>query len=176
MSMDAYRRVITGHDGQGRSIVEFDGPTVDLGTLREIWSTTGSPAAIGAVEHPTTQTIRIAPPELGSIFRLVTIEPESRFAKLSAEEWRQRTRSAFAAIDSGDALVDTRLHPAMHRTDTVDYIVVLSGTLIMKLEIGEVHLNPFDVVVQRGTNHAWINPGDQPALLAAVLVDARREA
>ena len=58
----------------------------------------------------------------------------------------------------------------MHQTETIDYIIVLKGELTMLLEDGEVHLKPLDVVVQRGTNHAWVNRGSEPALLAAVLI------
>ena len=61
----------------------------------------------------------------------------------------------------------------MHKTRTVDYVVLLSGQLTLLLDRGEVKLKPFDVVVQRGTNHAWVNNGKEPAILAAVLIDAR---
>ena len=60
----------------------------------------------------------------------------------------------------------------MHKTSTVDYIVLLSGEVTMLVDEGEVDLNPGDVVVQRGTNHAWVNRTEQPAVLVAVLVDA----
>ena len=61
----------------------------------------------------------------------------------------------------------------MHKTRTVDYVILLSGEVTLLLDRGEVDLKPFDVVVQRGTNHAWVNKGKEPALIAAVLVDAR---
>jgi uncharacterized cupin superfamily protein len=60
----------------------------------------------------------------------------------------------------------------MHQTKTVDYVILLSGEVTLLLDRGEVKLKPFDVVVQRGTNHAWINKGREPALIAAVLIDA----
>jgi mannose-6-phosphate isomerase-like protein (cupin superfamily) len=63
--------------------------------------------------------------------------------------------------------------PFMHRTNTVDYDIVLDGEVDMELDGGEVvHLKPGDVVVQRGTNHAWVNHGDKPCRMAAVLIDA----
>jgi mannose-6-phosphate isomerase-like protein (cupin superfamily) len=68
--------------------------------------------------------------------------------------------------------VDTSRHPAMHKTRTVDYVILLSGKVTMLLDEGEVHLEPFDVVIQRGTNHAWVNRGSEPAVLAGILVDA----
>ena len=68
---------------------------------------------------------------------------------------------------------DTTRHPGMHKTRTIDYVVLLSGEVTMLLDKGEVDLKPFDVVVQRGTSHAWVNKGKEPALLAAVLIDAK---
>ena len=68
--------------------------------------------------------------------------------------------------------VDTSRHPAMHKTKTIDYIILLSGDVTLLLDEDEVRLNPFNVVVQRGTNHAWVNNGNEPALLIAVLIDS----
>ena len=68
--------------------------------------------------------------------------------------------------------VDTSRHPAMHKTKTIDYIILLKGDVTLLLDEDEVRLKPFDVVVQRGTNHAWVNNGDEPALLIAVLIDS----
>jgi len=63
-------------------------------------------------------------------------------------------------------------HPNMHKTDTVDYIILLQGEVTLILDEGDVDMKPFDVVVQRGTNHAWSNRGTEPAVLAGVLIDA----
>jgi quercetin dioxygenase-like cupin family protein len=60
----------------------------------------------------------------------------------------------------------------MHKTDTVDYIILLSGQVSLILDEGEVEMAPMDVVIQRGTNHAWVNHGDEPAVLAGILIDA----
>ena len=68
--------------------------------------------------------------------------------------------------------VDTSRHPAMHKTKTIDYIILLSGDVTLLLDEDEVRLKPFNVVVQRGTNHAWVNNGNEPALLIAVLIDS----
>jgi quercetin dioxygenase-like cupin family protein len=61
----------------------------------------------------------------------------------------------------------------MHTTRTIDYVILLSGRVTLLLDKGEVDLKPFDVVVQRGTNHGWVNRGTEPALFAAVLIDAK---
>ena len=68
--------------------------------------------------------------------------------------------------------VDTSRHPAMHKTKTIDYIILLNGDVTLLLDEDEVRLKPFNVVVQRGTNHAWVNNGNEPALLIAVLIDS----
>jgi len=61
----------------------------------------------------------------------------------------------------------------MHRTETLDYVVILSGRIDMDMDDSTVHLGPGDVVIQRGTNHAWVNRYDEPCRLAVVLVDAK---
>ena len=91
---------------------------------------------------------------------------------IDPDERRKLVAERFAAMDASDALVDVSRHPAMHKTRTVDYIILLSGKVTLLLDDDEVALEPFDVVVQRGTNHAWVNHGDEEALLIAVLVDA----
>jgi naringenin degradation protein FdeH len=68
---------------------------------------------------------------------------------------------------------DTSRHPGMHKTRTIDYVVLLSGEVTLLLDKGELDLKPFDVVVQRGTSHAWVNNGKEPALIAAMRIDAK---
>ncbi len=81
--------------------------------------------------------------------------------------------SVFEEIEGADSRVDTTRNPGMNNTRTIDYIVILKGEHVyLLLEDDERELKPFDVVVQRGTNHAWINRGREPALLIAVLIDA----
>ena len=79
---------------------------------------------------------------------------------------------AFEKIGAAHHRVDTTKHPAMHKTDTIDYIILLKGDVTLILDQEEVDIKPFDVVVQRGTNHAWVNNGSDPALLIAVLIDS----
>jgi quercetin dioxygenase-like cupin family protein len=78
----------------------------------------------------------------------------------------------FEAANAGHARKSMGRHPSMHRTDSVDYIVLLKGDVTALLDIGEVEMKPFDLLIQRGTNHRWVNHGEEPALLVAVLVDA----
>lgn len=92
---------------------------------------------------------------------------------MSREERERQTAKMFAQMDAAHCRPDTTRHPAMHKTRTIDYVVLLSGEVTLLLDKGEVDLKPFDVVVQRGTNHAWVNKGKEPALIAAVLIDAK---
>jgi quercetin dioxygenase-like cupin family protein len=64
-------------------------------------------------------------------------------------------------------------HPAMHRTRTVDYAIVMAGEIDMLLDDSEIHLKAGDVLVQQGTNHAWVNRGTEPCRIAFVLIDAK---
>jgi quercetin dioxygenase-like cupin family protein len=145
----APRRVVTGHDANGRSIVISDGqPPVLHDTpggdalFVEVWRTDAMPAPIAAVEsEPTVRPVEIPPTANGTLVRLVEFQPRSR--------------------------------SPMHRTETVDYGIVLEGELYLVLDDSEVRLEPGDVVVQRGTNHAWDNRSDRPARVAFVLVDGR---
>ncbi|MCP3974568.1 MAG: cupin domain-containing protein, partial [bacterium] len=88
------------------------------------------------------------------------------------EELEKLVAARFEAMGAAHERPDTSRHPAMHTTKTIDYIILLSGNVTLLLDDDERDLNPFDVVVQRGTNHAWINKGSEPALLCAILIDA----
>ncbi len=167
------RRIVTGHDANGRSVVAIDdrGPN-RLGNLTELWRTVTTPASNAGDGDSTDRKSRLAPPDGGSVFRFFQVPPQSRSAGTEANEMAQMVRERFAAMDAEDALVDTTRHPAMHKTRTVDYIILLSGRVTLLLDEGEVELEPLDVVVQRGTNHAWVNHGEETALLAAILIDA----
>jgi mannose-6-phosphate isomerase-like protein (cupin superfamily) len=164
----APRRVVTGHDTEGKSVVIIDGPPTPAGAF---WFTESAPADNTAVGDAAQLVRKLEPPMGGSIFRYAVIPPEDPNA--SPEERERTTARLFAQMDAMHCRTDTSRHPGMHKTRTVDYVVLLSGEVTMLLDKGEVNLKPFDVVVQRGTNHAWVNKGKEPAVLAAVLVDAK---
>ena len=172
------RRVITGHNSAGKSVVAIDSPPGRLfGTdergLAEIWNTDGGPVATRDGTDRANIDVVLSPVANGSKFRFFAIAPEN--PALSREELEERVAKRFAEMGAAHERVDTTRHPAMHKTKTVDYIVLLSGEVTLLLDDDERDLKPFDVVVQRGTNHAWINKGQEPALLIAVLIDAEIE-
>ena len=169
------RRIITGHNQHGKSIITLDGPPArsigeDVGGLFEVWNTDGSDIISTDEIDRADEDILLSPPSGGTKFRYFQINPlpegvpDSMMQEIAAD--------AFEKIGAAHHRVDTKKHPAMHKTETIDYIILLQGDVTLILDEEEIDLKPFDVVVQRGTNHAWVNNGDEPALLIAVLIDS----
>jgi hypothetical protein len=168
-----FRRIVTTNDANGRSEVHLDGPaTNELATvLTEMWVADAGPHNhTDRVDH-AAKSKRLEPPVGGSVFRFFRLPPASAFAEMSEEQREQRMAEVFAAMNASHARRDVSKGPGMHQTDTTDYIILLSGKVRLVLDKEERDLEPFDVVIQRGTNHGWINTGDDEALLMAVLVD-----
>jgi mannose-6-phosphate isomerase-like protein (cupin superfamily) len=171
------RRVVTGHDERGRAVIVEDGepPTVVAidavpGTsFHEIWATTATPARVDNGPDPTLAPLTLAPPAGGTRIRVVDIPPDSVQDAVSPQE----AAAAFEQIGASGAHGMDGPHALMHRTESVDYGIVLAGEVWLVVDEGETLLRPGDVVVQRGTNHAWSNRTSEPARMAFVLVDGR---
>ena len=169
------RRIITGHNEEGRSVIKIDGPPSrsigeDVGGLFEIWNTDGNLIdTTDSIDRADTDIV-LSPPENGSKFRYFQINPTPEGVPM--EIMQEIAADAFEKIGAAHHRIDTSKHPAMHKTDTIDYIILLKGDVTLVLDEEEVTLEPHDVVVQRGTNHAWVNNGHEPALLIAVLIDS----
>lgn len=167
----AVRRVVTGHDAAGHSIISEDQAlNWRGGVLTELWQSDRSPAAAHAYADTENTAPRLEPPPSGTVLRFFTLAPG--LETLSRDSLEAEIAAAYDAMGGSHCRVDTRRHPGMHRTKTLDYIIVLEGTVTLLLDDGETDLHPFDVVIQRHTNHAWLNRTDRPALLACVLIDA----
>jgi naringenin degradation protein FdeH len=145
--MAAPRRIVTGHDASGRSVVLSDGPTpktLDIGTaaFHEVWITDGTPVPLGATEpEPTDRPVRTPPPANGVTVRFTEMAP-------GAES-------------------------PMHRTESLDVGIVLEGETWLLLDDGsETRVGVGDAVVQRGTNHAWANRSDRPVRMVFAMIDA----
>jgi mannose-6-phosphate isomerase-like protein (cupin superfamily) len=164
------RRIVTGHDAQGRSVIVSDTTAVMERPLHELWVTNGTPARFGGAPHLGALSVDLEPPNGGIVVRFVRFMPSQG---LSQDDVEQMYSMGFAAINATHTRVDTRRHPAMHKTRTLDCGIVLSGRIKLIMDEGEQELKPFDVVIQRGTNHGWVNPGSEPALMAFMLIDAR---
>ena len=169
------RRIVTGHDEEGKSIISIDGPPArsigeEVGGLFELWNTDGNSIDTLDSLDRADQDIILSPPEGGTKFRCFQINPTP--GGIPMEMMQEIAAEAFEKIGAAHHRIDTSRHPAMHKTETIDYIILLKGDVTLILDKEEVTLEPFDVVVQRGTNHAWVNNGTEPALLIAVLIDS----
>ncbi len=167
------RRVITGHDDSGKAIVIADGPAPNA-KMRQVtgltstlaWVTETTPADISTSADPTLQERGVAPPDNGTILRIVDFPPEPKTGPTIDNAAMKKEMGL-----DGHASKPAR-HPYMHRTRSIDYAIVLEGEIDMLLDDSEVHLNAGDVLIQVGTNHAWVNKSDQPCRIAFVLIDA----
>ena len=143
------RRVVTGHNEEGKARIVADNVMGNVVTLRSgnsgalMWVTDATPADLDSSEDPATRAMDIEPPAEGSVFRILELAPHKK--------------------------------PFMHRTDTIDYALVLEGECVMLLDDGEeVALAAGDVLIQRATIHGWANRTDRPCRLAFILIGAKR--
>jgi hypothetical protein len=172
------RRIVTGHDDQGRSCIIEDGtsPAVRLVPERpgyrvtNLWRTVGSPADINASDSIVAHQ-GVAPPDNGTVIRIIDIPPEA----LDADERKRQAAATFSKLfaDADHHLEDKR-HPGMHITESVDYAIILAGELTAILDTDETVMHTGDVLIQRGTNHAWANRSGKMARVLFVLVAGKR--
>jgi mannose-6-phosphate isomerase-like protein (cupin superfamily) len=168
----AVRRLVTGHHEDGRSTVLFEGaaPNVkqraagNASTL--LWVTDETPAKPTGADRAARE-IGVPPPRGGTIFRVAEFPPGVG-GEVRDNETVLRDFGIGADVKRGHA----PRHPAIHRTRSIDYVVVLEGEIDLLLDDRDVRLKAGDVVVQQGTNHAWINRGAATCRLAMVFVDA----
>ena len=172
---EAMRRVITGDDAQGKSTIILDGgPSSEigdpgLGGLFEIWEDAASGPLDPRVHADLGATRPVLGPRAGNVqVRWFVIAPTPEGVPKDALDAAVRER--FADFDGAHHIIDQSRHPAMHETHSIDVICLLQGEASLILEGAETRLKPGQVVIQRGTNHAWTAHGG-PALLLAVLID-----
>lgn len=178
------RRVVTGHDGLGKAIVIADGapphvirPEHQPGlAFHEIWSTHSCPVDLGPTEGEPTDNYRdTAPPAGGTVVRIVDIPPEGPDGPDFDKETARALFEQVGLAENAKHTIPGR-HPLMHRTESVDYGIVLDGQIVLLLDDSEVVLEQGDVVVQRGTIHAWTNRTHKIARMAFILTDAKFQA
>ena len=145
-----------------------------LGGLTEIWMTGPGLPNQSSDGDVGLSSKRLNPPKGGTLFRYFQIPPDAATAHLTLAEKQKAWTDLFESMGAPDVQPDVRRDPGMHKTPTTDYIVLLSGTISLVLDKKELELKPFDCVVQRGTNHAWVNRGSEDALLMAVLVSEEK--
>ena len=169
------RRVVTTHDKQKRAVLMSDGIAKVSGGEPELgvesyllWVTHETPADMSGNADTGKKEIGIPPPPNGSIVRIVDFHPQSKAQKNLSPDHMAKLLGA--GHKGGGA---KSRHPGMHRTRSIDYIIVMEGEIDMLLDKGEVHLKAGDVLVQRGTNHAWVNRGKKTCRIAAILIDGK---
>jgi hypothetical protein len=175
------RRVVTGHDAAGKAVVLFDGPAPNVrrrssGIVSTLaWATEETPADIAGARDRAEGDLGVAPPPSGSILRIVEFPPVGAGAAPDhATMVREMGLDTRAGTASGDSAPPR--HAFTHRTRSIDYAIVLDGEIDMLLDEADVHLKAGDIVVQQGTNHAWVNNATRPCRIAFVLIDAREPA
>ncbi|QKZ17319.1 cupin domain-containing protein [Streptomyces chartreusis] len=175
------RRVVTGHDSQGRSVVVDDGVPPRThefaafpGFVSSLaWATDPDTHISWPGEDVTMKVESMLPPPGGTRLRLVTVPPDA------AKDSLEFDAAAFGAEQRhyGPGLAELFEPNGMHTTPTIDYTIVLDGELWLELDGGHLtHLKAGDLVVQNGTRHAWRNRSDRPVYLAAILIGATAEA
>jgi mannose-6-phosphate isomerase-like protein (cupin superfamily) len=175
------RRIVTGHDAMGRSIVTEDRAAPSVHTnpkrigycLTQLWATDTTPAFVGNDADPTSKPLKLEPPPNGTVVRIIEFGPEGDWLdKITAED----ARVAWSALGTSTASTHREGragHPFMHRTESVDYALVLEGEIILVLDQEEVLMKSGDFLVERGTNHAWANRSGRPCRMLFMLVDGR---
>ncbi len=175
------RRIVTGHNAHGRSIVTEDqfAPSAHTNPKRvgyhltQLWITDQTPAFVGNEEDPTARPLKLEPPKNGSVVRIIEFGPEG--------DWLERinvddTKVAWGALGTQTASTNQTgkaKHPFMHRTQSVDYALVLEGEITLVLDEEDVVMREGDFLVERGTNHAWANRSGKPCRMLFVLIDGK---
>ena len=168
------RRVVTTVDKDGKAVVLLDDVNQHAkvrphGTVtRLLWVADETPVDMHGPADRAAREIGIAPPNGGSVFRIVDFPPTSKEVEALPPDYQHKI--------IGDHSPKRGLpprHPFMHRTRSIDYAVIMSGEIDMLLDETEVHFKAGDVLVQQGTNHAWVNRGSEPCRIAFILIDAQ---
>lgn len=172
---DSVRRIVTGLDASGRSVALFDSelPLKAQAPGRpksvNLWATFQSPANLSSTDAVLMMPPRLPPPDDGTKFQIAEFPPTTA------------AQDAKLPIDTMMKVVGNLVpkkgrpprDPAMHRTRTVDYAIVLSGEMDMLLDDSTIHVKAGDVIIQQATNHAWVNHGTQPCRIMFVLMDSK---
>ena len=168
------RRVVTGHDEHGKAVVLSDGPAGNV-TFRKVggfistvlWAVDETPADISGTKDLADREVPLAPPANSTVLRIVDFPPATP----------ERLRDADMAREMGAGVHvpdrKTQPHPFMHRTRSLDYALIMSGEIDMLLDESSVHVKAGDVVIQQGTNHAWVNRSQEICRIAFIMIDAK---
>jgi mannose-6-phosphate isomerase-like protein (cupin superfamily) len=165
--------VATGHDANGKAVVLSDGACgnpIHFAAGQDsthVWLSRRVPAEFHEAD-PTAAYKALPPPAAGTAFRIVEFPPTT------PERIAQLTRTDVFADEAMTPGAQARSHPMMHRTDSIDYVIVMSGEIDMPMDDGEMHMKAGDTMVQQGTDHAWVNRSGKPCIVAFATIGAAR--
>jgi len=178
------RRILTGTTEEGKSVFISDGEPPRVATIdelpsfsmTEVWATDEIPSLPNAEGDITTEISSLIPGLNGTRFRIMQYYPEQELIDtLQSGADVQAVLDKFKSVAPGLAEAMEPDNPGMHTTDTIDYIVIISGEVVLELDDGaEVLLKQGDCVVQNGTRHAWRNRSSEPCIAAGVMIGAKR--
>jgi mannose-6-phosphate isomerase-like protein (cupin superfamily) len=173
MELRSTRRIVTGHDSDGKAVVVFDSSlqakqrSAGANGMTLLWTTREFPVDMAGSADGAQNHAGVPPVTNGTVFRIVDFAPASPHA---------------SPVDHHQILISMGIDPATqgygrhantHRTRTIDYALVLDGEIDMLLDDSEIHVKAGDVLVQQGTNHAWVNNGTKPCRIAFILIDGK---
>jgi len=173
MELKSTRRVVTGHDDKGKAVILFDEPiqakqrSAGSNGMTLLWTTEEFPVDVSGSADRTANHTGVPPRPNGTVFRIVDFAPSP--ADAPPVDHHQVLVSM--GIDPGTQGYSR--HANTHRTRTIDYAIVLDGEIDMLLDDSEIHVKAGDVLVQQGTNHAWVNTGTKPCRIAFILIDSK---
>jgi quercetin dioxygenase-like cupin family protein len=177
MNLPPIRRVLTGDDAHGQSFIQEDGPSPAVRLVPErpgyrvtnLWRTGAAPAPVNAPDA-IAEHRGVSPPAAGTVLRIIDFPPEPA----DPQELERMLQATFGSMyrDAQHAPKPGQ-HPGMHRTSTVDYALMLEGEMVAIMDKEETVLRAGDVLIQRGTNHAWANRSGKPARIAFILIDGQ---
>ena len=174
MELKSTRRIVTGHDAQGKAVALYDAAitakqrSAGGNGMTLLWVTGESPVDMSSSNDRAQTPVKVPPSDNGTIFRIVDFAPTPT--------------GGYGAVDHHQILVSMGIDPATqgyarhentHRTRSIDYALVLEGEIDMLLDDTEVHVKAGDVLVQQGTNHAWVNNSGKPCRIAFILIDGK---
>jgi mannose-6-phosphate isomerase-like protein (cupin superfamily) len=172
MESKTTRRIVTGHDAKGKAVVLFDSALQAKqrghNGITMLWVTTEFPVNVAVSADMAQTQVGVPPPGNGTIFRIVD------FAPTAAHAGPVDHNQILIAMGIDPATQGHARHANTHRTRTIDYAIVLDGEIDMLLDDSEIRVKAGDVLVQQGTNHAWVNNGTKPCRIAFILIDGKK--
>jgi hypothetical protein len=171
------RRVVTGHNAAGKSVFIMDGPSPCVHqrvpgstVVTDLWETRSTPADNSGNKDAADRPFKLHPPKNGTVVRIIHYPPDAvRLAAIKKEE----TLGDDGSGRQGATDRNNPRHAGFHKTDSIDYAIILAGEIYAMMDEGEVLLKTGDVLIQRGTNHAWSNRTGEDCTIAFVLIDAK---